>query len=126
MSATANHPRATSHRAPRSGTRPGRYFLRWAWVSVATIPIGFALGMLVGEGLLALEGYGSGSQQSVPVGPMLVAAVPALLLLDDDWPLVAAGIPAHALAVANGSRPEGRFPRAAPRWTRRPSAAAKP
>jgi hypothetical protein len=81
MSATANHSRATSHRAPRWGTDPGRYFLRWAWVSVAAIPIGFALGMLVGEGFLALEGYGSGSEQSIPVGPMLVAAVPALAIL---------------------------------------------
>ncbi len=81
MSATSKHPHVASHRAPRQTTPAGLHFLRWGWISVALIPVGFALGMLVGEGLLALEGYGSGSEQSVPVAPMLVAAVPALAVL---------------------------------------------
>lgn len=97
MAATSNHPHVASHRGPRRTTPAGRFFLRWGWVSVAVIPVGFALGMLVGEGLLALEGYGSGSEQSIPVGPLLVAAVPALAVLVAPG-VLAAWFGARALA----------------------------
>jgi hypothetical protein len=35
----------------------------------------------VGEGLISALGYPSGSQEPVPVGPVLLAGVPALLIL---------------------------------------------
>ena len=52
-----------------------------AWVSVASLPIAFVMAMLTGEGLLAMMGYGSGDGTMVPIGVVLIAGVPALLLL---------------------------------------------
>ncbi|GAA2096762.1 hypothetical protein GCM10009841_08620 [Microlunatus panaciterrae] len=52
-----------------------------AWVSVALIPVAFAAAMLVGDGLLTLQGYESGSEQTPPLLPVLLAAVPAMLVL---------------------------------------------
>jgi hypothetical protein len=39
------------------------------------------LAMVVGEGLISALGYQSGAEQPVPVGPALLAGVPALLIL---------------------------------------------
>ena len=55
--------------------------LRKAWVAVALLPVAFVLAMVVGEGLISALGYQSGGKEPVPVGPALLAAVPALLLL---------------------------------------------
>ena len=59
----------------------GRRSLRWAWISVALIPVAFVVGMFVGEGLLAVQGFESGSAELPPVGATLLAAIPALLIL---------------------------------------------
>jgi hypothetical protein len=66
--------------------------LRRAWWAVALLPVGFAVAMLVGEGLISAMGYES--SEAVPVGPVLLAAIPALLVF------VAPG----AAAVFYGSR----------------------
>ena len=50
--------------------------LRKAWVAVASLP----LAMVVGEGLISALGYQS-AEQPVPVGPALLAGIPALLIL---------------------------------------------
>ena len=55
--------------------------LRLAWISVALIPVAFVVGMFVGEGLLAVQGFESGSAEFPPVGVTLLAAIPALLIL---------------------------------------------
>jgi hypothetical protein len=55
--------------------------LRRAWVAVASLPVAMVLAMVVGEGLISALGYQSGGEQSVPVGPALLAGVPALLIL---------------------------------------------
>jgi uncharacterized membrane protein len=55
--------------------------LRRAWVAVALLPVALVLAMVVGEGLISALGYESGGEQPVPVGPALLAGVPALLIL---------------------------------------------
>jgi hypothetical protein len=82
--------------------------LRRAWVAVALLPVALVLAMVVGEGLISALGYHSGSQEPVPVGPVLLAGVPALLLL------VAPGV----AAVRYGRRAyrAGRREAAVPAW----------
>jgi hypothetical protein len=58
----------------------GRRYLRWAWIFVAVTPIAFAAGILVGEGLLASQGRESNDTGSLPLGVVLRAALPALLV----------------------------------------------
>ena len=53
--------------------------LRNAWVAVALLPVALVAAMAVGEGLISALGYSSTTP--VPVGPVLLAAVPALLIL---------------------------------------------
>ena len=66
--------------APDSGrSLPGRRLLRWAWIAVAAIPAAFVAGMIIGEGLLTLQGYDGGD--SLPPGVIVSAAGPALLLI---------------------------------------------
>jgi hypothetical protein len=55
--------------------------LRKAWVAVALLPVALVLAMFVGEGLISALGYQSGGEEPVPVGPALLAGVPALLIL---------------------------------------------
>ena len=59
----------------------GRRLLRLAWISVALIPVAFVVGIFVGEGLLAVQGFESGSAEWPPVGATLLPAIPALLIL---------------------------------------------
>jgi hypothetical protein len=60
---------------------PGGRLLRWAWVSVAAIPVALVLAMLVGEGLISMLGYDPGSTTPVPPGAALTAAIPAILVM---------------------------------------------
>ena len=48
---------------------------------MALIPVAFVVGMLVGEALLAVQGIEPGSAEFPPVGAMLLAATPAVLIL---------------------------------------------
>lgn len=63
------------------GTGQGRHTLRAAWIWVASLPVAFVLAMVTGEGLISALGYESGGDTAVPLGPALVAGVPAMLLV---------------------------------------------
>jgi hypothetical protein len=60
-------------------SKPAEHDLRKAWIAVALLPVAFVVAMFVGEGLISALGYDSG--ESVPVGPALLASIPALLVL---------------------------------------------
>ncbi len=63
--------------APESAGRD----LRLAWVNVALIVPSIVLATFLAGGILALEGYSGDPGESVPLGPMLFAAVPAMLVV---------------------------------------------
>lgn len=71
----------TEPRAPLGPSKRADRELRKAWVAVASLPMAMVLAMVVGEGLSSALGYQSGAEQPVPVGPALLAGVPALLIL---------------------------------------------
>ncbi|ABK04830.1 hypothetical protein Arth_3455 [Arthrobacter sp. FB24] len=75
MTSPGEVPAAPGSASSRPGLRP----LRWAWIAVAAIPVAFVAGMLIGEGLLTLQGYTG--EDSVPPGVVALAAGPALLLI---------------------------------------------
>jgi hypothetical protein len=52
-----------------------------AWVAVASWPVAFVVAMVVGEGLISMMGYQSGGDEAAPIGPALLAGIPALLIL---------------------------------------------
>jgi hypothetical protein len=54
--------------------------LRRSWTGVALVPVAFVLAVLVGEGLLSALEYDPGTRV-VPVGAVLLAGVPAVLIL---------------------------------------------
>lgn len=62
---------------PLAARRP----LRLAWVSVALVPLGLVAAMLVGEGLLSTLGFESGVEQAPPFPAVLIAGVPAMVIL---------------------------------------------
>jgi len=45
------------------------------------MPVAFVAAMFIGDGLLTMQGYESGSAESVPVGVALKAGIPATLVL---------------------------------------------
>ena len=53
----------------------------WAWVCVALLPVGFVAAMVLGEWLIYLLGYEIGTEAVVPLGPALLASIPALILM---------------------------------------------
>jgi hypothetical protein len=73
-------------------SKSAEHDLRKAWIAVALLPVAFVVAMFVGEGLISALGYES--SEAVPVGPALLASIPALLVL------IAPGI----AAVFYGSR----------------------
>lgn len=70
-----HHPSPTTDR-----TESARRSLRLAWVFVAALVLSFVAATVLGEWLLGLQGYESGGG-TPPVGVMLLAAVPALVVL---------------------------------------------
>lgn len=86
------------------GPLRGRRLLRLAWIAVAVIPVAFLAGMVIGEGLLALQGYDSGD--SVPLGPIAGAAGPALLvILAPEVAAAVLGFKARGLGERKGTIP---------------------
>lgn len=59
----------------------GSRHLQRAWICVALIPVAFIAAMLIGEGLLALQGFESGPEGFPPLVAVLVAAIPAGLVM---------------------------------------------
>ncbi len=51
---------------------------RALWLAVALFPLAFAAGLVVGEGVITLQGYDAVAVP--PIGARLLAAVPALLI----------------------------------------------
>lgn len=88
MSATV-HPKH-AHRA-----RPiARHLLRDAWLCVAGLPVGLLLGTLIGDGIAGTLGHESVTGGPVPLGVVLLAGLPALVVMTTP----------AALAVWFGSR----------------------
>ncbi|HEX2892916.1 MAG TPA: hypothetical protein VHO29_02815 [Marmoricola sp.] len=78
---------------------------RRAWIAVWTIPVGFVVAMVVGEGLAAALGYES-SDEDAPAGVMVLAGGAATLVF--LVPCVAAWLLGRR-AVAGGE-PQGSTP----------------
>lgn len=66
---------------PAAGAGVGRRCLRWAWISVVLIPVGFVGGMLLGEALVSAQGFEVGSDEFPPLGVALLAGLPALVIV---------------------------------------------
>ena len=58
----------------------GKRDMRWAWICAVLILPAFLAGMLIGEWLISLQGFDPGGELVPPTGPMLVAAIPAVLV----------------------------------------------
>lgn len=84
----------------------GRRSLHLAWGCVALIPVAFIAAFVLGPWLLSVQGYGSGAGRAAPIGAVLLAGIPAVLVL--IAPGIAAawlGFRARRLGVANGIVP---------------------
>lgn len=66
---------------PVGPSKPATRDLCRAWVALALLPVAFVVAMVVGEGLITMLGHESGAEDPVPVGPALLASIPALLIL---------------------------------------------
>jgi len=80
----------------------GKRLLRFAWIAIALIPVAFVAAMVIGEGLFALQGFESGTDEFPPLGVTLLAAIPAGLVM--IAPAVAAVVFGFA-ARRHGSAP---------------------
>jgi hypothetical protein len=78
---------------------------RRAWIAVWTIPVGFVLAMVVGEGLFSMFGYDS-SDEDAPAGAVAVAGGAGILVF--LIPCVAAWILGRRARAAG--EPEGATP----------------
>lgn len=66
---------------PPAPTDRARRDLRLAWVSVALIVPAILLATFLASGILALQGYTGDPGEFVPIGPTLLAAVPAMVVV---------------------------------------------
>ena len=71
---------ATAIPAPRASAH-GRRLLGLAWLSVGLIPVMFFVGMVVGDGLFALQGVEVEADQFPPIDATLAAGIPAVLIM---------------------------------------------
>ncbi len=91
-----------SRRQPIEGARRA---LRVAWISVIAMPVALVAAMVLGEWLLSLQGYESGTA-TAPIGAVLTAGLPALLLLiAPTIPAVWYGRRAMRLGLSDGRVP---------------------
>lgn len=68
-------------RVPARVPAEPRRSLRIAWVSVAVLPLSFVAAIVVGDWLLGLQGYASGSEEPLPIGVVLLAGLPAVAVM---------------------------------------------
>ena len=54
--------------------------MRLAWICVGLILPAFLAGMLIGEGVASLQGFDPAGELLPPMGPMLVAVIPAVMV----------------------------------------------
>ncbi|MGZ5373710.1 MAG: hypothetical protein ACXWXF_10365 [Aeromicrobium sp.] len=84
-----------------------RRSLRVAWIWVAVIPVAFVAAMILGEGILTVQGYDSG-ETSLPTRPVLVAGIPAILvMIAPTIPAIRYGLRARRRGVGHGIIPAG-------------------
>ena len=82
-----------------------RRSLRLAWISVAILPLAFVGAMILGDGLLTLQGYQSGDSE-IPRGVALMAGIPAVLvLIAPTIPAIGFGLRARRLGIPAGAIP---------------------
>lgn len=67
--------------AAPSSDEAARRAVRNAWISVIAIPVAFIAAIVIGSGLAGLLGYDSGSGERAPVGVLLGAGLPAVLVM---------------------------------------------
>lgn len=70
-----------SERVPARVPAEPRRSLRLAWVSVALLPLSFLGAIVLGDWLLSVQGYASGSGEPLPVGVLLLAGLPAVAVM---------------------------------------------
>ena len=84
---------------------PARRSLRRAWISVAILPLASVGAMILGDGLLTLQGYQSGDSE-IPPGVALMAGIPAVLvLIAPTIPAIGFGLRARRLGIPAGAIP---------------------
>lgn len=69
------------HDPETTRTNEGRRALRVAWAAVAMIPVGFVVAMVLGDWLITVQGYESGTTDVLPLSVVALAGIPALLAL---------------------------------------------
>lgn len=84
----------------------GRRSLHLAWASVVLIPVAFVLAMVLGDWLISIQGYETGSDQPLPLGVVALAGIPALLvMIAPTIPAMVFGQRAMKLGVPAGKTP---------------------
>lgn len=83
-----------------------RRSLHLAWASVALIPVAFIAAFVLGDWLFSLQGYDAGADRSAPLEVVLLAGIPAVLIM--VAPGIAAvwlGLRARRLGIPSGIVP---------------------
>ncbi|MBC7442714.1 MAG: hypothetical protein H7311_09375 [Ramlibacter sp.] len=102
MSTSGRGVHPSAHRAPVEGRR----LVRSAWICVAVLPVSFVAAMVLGEALLGLQGHDSGSESPIPIGVVLLAGIPAVLVLvAPTVPAIWFGFRARLLGAPSGLVP---------------------
>lgn len=97
---------ALVHEPETTRTDEGRRYLRLAWAAVAMIPVGFVAAMVLGDWLITVQGYESGTTEVLPLSVVALAAIPALLVLvAPTIPAVLFGRRAFRLGLVEGRVP---------------------
>ncbi|TFC47100.1 hypothetical protein E3T26_09450 [Cryobacterium sp. TMT1-21] len=80
--------------------------VRYAWICVAVLPVSFVAAMILGDALLSLQGYDSGTESPIPIGVLLLAGIPAVLvLIAPTVPAMWFGFRARRLGASSGLIP---------------------
>ena len=74
-------PRSPATGRTDSASAKGKRLLRFAWIAVALVPVAFVAALFIGEGLISLQGFESGAEEFPPLGVMLLAGIPAGLVM---------------------------------------------
>lgn len=53
--------------------------LRYAWISVGLMVVGFVAAQLIGQGLMSMQGYDA--DESAPLGAIALAVIPAMVVM---------------------------------------------
>jgi hypothetical protein len=67
--------------APRPDGNQARRLVRLAWGCIVLLPVSFVAAMVLGDWLLAAQGWQPGSEGVIPLGVAARAGLPALVVL---------------------------------------------